>query len=146
MSSSAMLAAVVEPSDIGSAMDAWVLGRSIRPFVVVGVAPAHVRLLLVELGVGNRAAGSIVVARDLIAAGRASVRLYRDEDPCLRPRFGPDGHTAWPIDLRRFLVKLDGRVLRLAVEMTGSIAGAARLVGLPERTCHARLRRADRLT
>lgn len=142
--STAVLGAMVEPTEVASAIDAWVLHRSVRPFVIVGSAPTPVKFLLDELRIHQAAPGSAEIACDLRRAGRAAQCLYEDESLRDRHELLPGGSPAWPLDLPELLRKLDGRMLRLADETFPSAAAAARAVGLPDATYRRRLRRAER--
>ncbi|MBI2893817.1 MAG: hypothetical protein HYY06_09715 [Deltaproteobacteria bacterium] len=144
MTSTMMLAAVVDPIDVGSAVDAWLVRGSVRPFAVVGSAPTPVRFLLEDLDLGRRTPGTTEIARNLLVAGRATVPLYDDVSPDIRRAFTPNGRPAWPMDLPGLLRRLDARILLFAAQTIRSIAAAARAVGLAESTYRARLAKARR--
>ena len=145
LTSPAPIAAVVEVSDAAGAVDAWVLQRSVRPFLLAGVPPAPVRYLLEELHVQPSWLPGGELPPALFRAGRAAAKLYSDEDPSLRLQFGRGGAPAWPTDVADLLRRLDSRILKLASATICPVAEAARAVGLAESTYRARLHRALRV-
>ncbi|MBI5162187.1 MAG: hypothetical protein HY996_12365 [Micrococcales bacterium] len=144
MMSVAVIAAVVEPADPASAIDAWLLQRSVRPFLIAGAIPTPVKFLLGELNVFGPRVALRELPPQLLSAGLSAARLYCDEDLTLRLPFGRAGVPAWPTDAEELRRRLDARILRLAAATQQPSAKAAAALGLPDSTYRARLARAKR--
>ncbi|MBI5159911.1 MAG: hypothetical protein HY996_00580 [Micrococcales bacterium] len=130
----ATVAVVLEPTDAASAADAWLADRCRRPLLITGVPSAPVGVLLDELFPAERVLFLPEAAAELFEVGRCAAHLYRDERAELRLPYRPDGKPAWPLDVRRLLRRTDARILLLARQAASTLADAAELVGLPERT------------
>jgi hypothetical protein len=141
----ATIAGVVTPVDPATAVDAWLLHRSVRPILMAGTVPTPVDFLHEELGVHRCGTSSdLRVPAALLRMGRCAANLYRDEQLGRRLPYGPDGVPAWPRDLPELLRRLDGLLLRFARRTSVSQGEAASAVGLSERTFRRRLHAVDR--
>lgn len=145
LSSPEVIAAVVDVSEVAGAVDAWLLQRSVRPFLLAGSPPAPVSYLLEELRVQAPWLPEAELPAALVQAGRAAAKLYSDENVSLRLPFGRAGARAWPTDVADLLHRLDSQILTLASATFHPVAAAARAVGLSDSTYRARLDRAKRV-
>lgn len=145
IASIATTAALLDPADAPSAVDAWLLQRAERPVLLSRPPPIAVQYVLAALCVGGlRVAGPDQPPQALLQAGRHSALLYRDEQVLLRMSHGQDGRLAWPLDLRDLEDRVRGLIVGHARRTTRTIEEAAAAVGLSVGTFRRRLNGVER--